>query len=114
MPRKELIVSGYRSMYLVVFFDLPVIRKVDRKEYRKFRKTLLKDGFQMVQYSVYSRYCPSQFVVDQHMKTIHNALPPRGGVRIVPMTTKMYERMEVFHGRERQASEKEPCGYMFF
>lgn len=101
-------------MYIVVFFDLPTIRKADRKEYRKFRKALLKDGFQMLQYSVYSRYCPSQYIVDQHMNTIHDALPPSGGVRIVPMTTKMYERMEVYYGREKQTPETSPCGYKFY
>lgn len=41
-------------MRIIVFFDLPVVNKKERKVYAQFRKFLLKDGYDMVQYSVYS------------------------------------------------------------
>jgi len=52
--------SGYRFMWLVVLFDLPVDTRRARREYARFRKALLKDGFTRMQYSVYVRHCASQ------------------------------------------------------
>ena len=46
-------------MRLLVFFDLPVVKREDRKEYQVFRRFLLNDGYTMIQYSVYSRICNS-------------------------------------------------------
>lgn len=47
--------NGYRIMWLFVFFDLPTETKKDRKNASGFRNQLLKDGFSMMQYSVYIR-----------------------------------------------------------
>jgi CRISPR-associated protein Cas2 len=38
-------------MWIFVFFDLPTETAALRKEYAQFRKKLLKDGFQMQQFS---------------------------------------------------------------
>lgn len=42
-------------MRILVFFDLPVVKKKERKIYSQFRRFLLNDGYDMIQYSVYSR-----------------------------------------------------------
>ena len=42
-------------MRLIVFFDLPVDTALQRKSYRVFRKFLIKDGYLMMQESVYSK-----------------------------------------------------------
>ena len=47
-------------MWLFVFFDLPVKTKKQRKEATTFRKYLEKDGFSMLQFSVYMRHCASK------------------------------------------------------
>ncbi len=47
----------YRIMRLMVMFDLPVDTSADRRNYRKFRKALLNEGFVMIQYSIYVRVC---------------------------------------------------------
>ena len=44
---------SYRFMRVIVFFDLPVLTSDDRRAYRKFRKSMLKKGFIMLQESVY-------------------------------------------------------------
>ena len=44
-------------MRMLVFFDLPVVTAKEKKDAAKFRKFLLKDGYNMVQWSVYSRIC---------------------------------------------------------
>lgn len=42
-------------MRLILFFDLPTTTPIERKVYANFRKRLIKDGFVMMQYSVYSK-----------------------------------------------------------
>lgn len=41
-------ISGYRLMWLIVMFDLPVQTKKDRKLASKFRNDLLDLGFYVV------------------------------------------------------------------
>ena len=47
-------------MWLFAMFDLPVDEPVLRREYTQFRKSLLKHGFTMLQYSVYVHYVRSE------------------------------------------------------
>ena len=68
--------NAYRIMWLFVFFDLPTETKKDRKNAAKFRINLLKDGFTMMQFSVYDRHCASSESADVHEKRINNLLPP--------------------------------------
>ena len=46
-----------KFMRIVVFFDLPVVTAKEKKAAAKFRKFLIKDGYNMMQWSVYSRIC---------------------------------------------------------
>jgi CRISPR-associated protein Cas2 len=70
------IFSSYRNMWLIVMFDLPTETAADKKMYHHFRESLLADGFQMVQYSVYLRYCASVDNTEVHEKRVMDALPP--------------------------------------
>ena len=42
-------------MRMLVFFDLPVVTKTHRRAYTVFRRFLLNDGYDMIQFSVYGR-----------------------------------------------------------
>jgi CRISPR-associated protein Cas2 len=42
-------------MRLLVFFDLPMVTKAEKRAYVQFRKFLLNDGYDMIQWSVYGR-----------------------------------------------------------
>jgi CRISPR-associated protein Cas2 len=68
-------------------FDLPTDTKKARKDYTYFRKNLLKDGFSMLQYSVYVRHCASEENADVHYNRIKSFLPPDGEVRLVTIST---------------------------
>ena len=46
----------YDFMRLILFFDLPVVSKEDRRIYATFRKYLIKNGYIMMQTSVYKGY----------------------------------------------------------
>ena len=100
--------SAYRSMWLLAMFDLPTDTKKARKAYTRFRKALIKDGFTMMQYSVYIRHCASDENAEVHEKRVVAHLPPDGEVRLVKITDKQYERMRVFWGRMRKPTEQAP------
>ncbi|GMW02455.1 MAG: hypothetical protein AMXMBFR84_35910 [Candidatus Hydrogenedentota bacterium] len=106
--------SKYRFMWIVAMFDLPTDTKDARREYTRFRTSLLKDGFAQMQYSVYIRHCPSQENVDVHVKRVEKSLPPDGEVRLIVITEKQFERMRVFWGKRRKPPEEPPAQLEFF
>lgn len=59
----------YRIMRLMIMFDLPVETSEERKEYRKFRKNLINEGFIMIQYSVYVKSLCKQKISGIYRKT---------------------------------------------
>ena len=58
--------TGYRLMWMVVMFDLPVVLKAERKAATEFRNALLDMGFEMSQFSVYMRMCTRPAQVDTY------------------------------------------------
>jgi CRISPR-associated protein Cas2 len=92
-------------MWLVAMFDLPTDTRDARRQYALFRKDLLKDGFSMMQFSVYIRHCASEENAAVHVGRVERALPPDGEVRVMLITDKQFERMRVFWGRMRKPTE---------
>lgn len=92
-------INAYRIMWLFVFFDLPTTTKKERKDYSDFRKRLQKNGFGMMQYSVYIRHCPSRENAEVHIKRIKKILPPKGQVTIASITDKQYGSMINYWGK---------------
>lgn len=92
--------NKYRIMWVFVYFDLPTETKKDRKAYANFRKTLLKNGFTMIQYSIYSRHCSSRENAEVHKKRVKSILPERGEVIIFEITDAQFGRMQFFRGPE--------------
>ncbi len=103
-----MILSGYRAMWIFTMFDLPTDTKKARKDYTFFRKNLLKDGFSMLQYSVYVRHCASEENTDVHYKRVKDFLPPDGEVRLISITDKQFERMQTFWGKMRKPAPPAP------
>lgn len=87
-------------MWVLVMFDLPTETKAQRKAYARFRKDMLTDGFQMFQFSMYIRHCPSRENADVHAKRVKKKLPPKGHIGIMTITDKQFGMMEVFHGKD--------------
>jgi CRISPR-associated protein Cas2 len=103
-----MILSGYRAVWIFAMFDLPTDTKKARKDYTHFRKNLLKDGFSMLQYSVYVRHCASEENATVHYNRIGNFLPPDGEVRLITITDKQFGRMHTFLGKMRKPSPPAP------
>ena len=72
--------------------------KKKKKDAAKFRKFLLKDGYNMVQWSVYSRICNGMDAVAMHKQRLKQNLPLKGSVRALVLTEKQYESMEIMLG----------------
>jgi CRISPR-associated protein Cas2 len=87
-----------KFMRILVFFDLPVGTKKERQQATKFRNFLLKDGFYMLQFSVYARICNGVDSVETHERRIANNNPDNGSVRILTVTEKQYENMKIILG----------------
>ena len=78
--------SGYRLMWVLVMFDLPVMTAKERKAATSFRNTLLDLGFEMAQFSVYLRHCTGPEHADTLTKRVQSALPVGGIVDVLRFT----------------------------
>ena len=85
-------------MRAIVFFDLPTETSEDRKNYTRFRKTLIKNGFVMLQESVYTRMMITPSLGDTVLKNLRNNKPPAGLVQILIVTEKQFSKMECICG----------------
>jgi len=114
MPSGQYELSEYRGMWLFALFDLPVVTKEDRRRYTVFRNELIKQGFNMLQFSVYARYCPSEEASEIHRKRVRAALPPAGCVRLLGVTDRQFAKMESYVGKKAAPAEKPPDQMMLF
>ena len=106
--------SGYRMMWMLVMFDLPVQTKRNRKDASAFRKMLLDQGFEMCQFSVYLRFCAGKEQVTAYTRRVRDALPRYGNVQILMFTDKQYENIVSFDGRIRRARNENPAQFTLF
>lgn len=85
-------------MRIIVLFDLPTETSSDRREYRRFRKNLIKGGFMMIQESVYAKLALNQSQAAQIRANV-KAIKPKGGlVQILTVTEKQFSKMEMICG----------------
>lgn len=66
---------SYRYMRVILFFDLPTETLENKREYRKFRKFLIKKGFLMMQESVYCRLVINQTVAGAVVTSVKKINP---------------------------------------
>ena len=85
-------------MRLLVFFDLPVVKRAQRKAYTQFRKFLLKDGYDLIQWSVYGRIVNGFDDAEKHLKRLSANLPPEGSVRSLQISEKQFANMKIHVG----------------
>jgi len=91
--------------WIMVMFDLPVGTKEERRSATWFRESLLKDGYMMIQYSVYARPCPSYDRTKTHLRRLEKIVPPSGQVRALKLTDAQWGRMKVFYQQEATQPE---------
>ncbi len=86
-------------MRMLVFFDLPVKTKPEQKAATAFRNFLIKDGYYMIQYSVYARVCNGHDAVTKHKSRLYEHIPNNGSIRLLVITEKQYESIEILLGK---------------
>lgn len=90
-------------MRLLCMFDLPVDTADEKRAYRTFRIKLIKEGFTMIQYSVYMRVCPNREYLERLEVRIKKFTPKNGNVRLLYVTEKQYADMKLLVGNRSTA-----------
>ena len=86
-------------MRILLFFDLPIETTEDKRNYRAFRRILLKNGFIMLQKSVYCKLMTTPSVEMSVKRLIRENKPPAGIVQILTVTEKQFSKMEFIVGK---------------
>lgn len=93
-------------MRVMIFFDLPVKTKNERKQATQFRNFLVKDGFYMIQFSLYGRICNTIENAKLHEQRVSSAVPKNGSVRSLIVTEKQYASMNILTGEAKPREKK--------
>ena len=106
-----------RIMWLMLMFDLPTKTKKQRRKYIWFHKELEKEGYIMIQYSVYIKVFRSTESANLGKKRIkefvkHNLKD--GNIRLLMFTDKQFGAMEVIIGKKPTEEDNEPKQLLLF
>ena len=96
-------------MRLIVMFDLPTTTGEERAAYAKFRKNLIKEGFLMMQESVYCKLVMSPLAAELAKQRVERIKPHKGIIQVLVITEKQYASIEYILGsaRQKQISDTE-------
>ena len=106
--------SGYRTMWLMVMFDLPVTTPTERRRARRFHDYLLDEGFSMKQFSVYLRYFDTRAKADAATDRIGRQVPDLGSVSVLLITDKQMGQIRNFDGYVPKPAESAPAQFTLF
>ena len=93
-------------MRMIVLFDLPVTTKAKMRAANQFRQFLLKDGYQMLQLSIYTRIIKGRDALEKHHKRLVAHLPEEGSIRCLSITEKQFASMEILVGEKKPQEKK--------
>lgn len=93
-------------MRILVFFDLPTTTKDHKRAYTVFRRFLIKDGYDMLQWSVYSRIANGIDDAQTHLKRLQNNLPKTGAIRCMQVSEKQFAGMKILVGTKSYQEKK--------
>lgn len=85
-------------MRLIVFFDLPIETQKNRHDYAVFRRYLIKNGFIMMQKSVYSKLVLNGVTSRAVREKVRQNLPSEGLVEMLEVTENQFSRIEYMLG----------------
>lgn len=93
---------GSRFMRVLVLFDMPVSSSTERKAYTHFRKFLIRNGFVMMQESVYSKIVPNVSVAKAVMNKVRREGTGKGLIQMMMITEKQYAQIELVAGEKQE------------
>ena len=88
-------------MRVVVFFDVPTETAEERRDYRRFRAALLKNGFFMMQESVYSKIILNNTAANVIKETVRKLKTGKGLIQMLTVTERQFENMEFVLGKKQ-------------
>lgn len=109
--------SAFRIMWLMLMFDLPTKTKKQRKKYHWFHKELEKEGYTMIQYSVYGKIFSSAESANLGKKRIKDFIKTNiknGNIRILIFTDKQFATMDIIIGKQSIEEKNEPKQLLLF
>ena len=87
---------------VVFFFDLPTeTAEEERRDYRRFRAALLKNGFFMMQESVYSKIILNNTAANVIKETVRKLKTGKGLIQMLTVTERQFENMEFVLGKKQ-------------
>ncbi len=86
-------------MRVIVMFDLPVLTATQKKDYRLFRKHLIKTGFVMMQESIYCKLAQNGTAADKIINQLKRNKPSEGIVQLIKITEKQFSKIEYLVGK---------------
>lgn len=103
----------YDFMRVILFFDLPMITKTDKRVYNRFRKWLIENGYLMMQFSIYCKIFANRDSVKVHIEKLKKNVPKRGQIRVMTITEKQYTNIVLLIGDiTRQEELSSPEGFL--
>lgn len=90
-----------RFLRLFIMFDLPVETSRERREYRKFVKFLLNEGYVRSQYSIYCKLILNRGTLNHQLSKLKQNLPSNGMVQSLIVTEKQFSDMTYLVGDPR-------------
>ena len=97
---------NYKFMRLLLFFDLPTETSKNRLDYTRFHKFLIKNGFIMMQKSVYSKLVINNVTSAAVKAKISKNLPPAGIIELLEVTENQFSKIEYLIGEKQSVIEE--------
>ncbi|WP_191976466.1 CRISPR-associated endonuclease Cas2 [Ligilactobacillus saerimneri] len=95
----------YAQLRILCMFDLPVMTKKQQQQYRVFRKTLIENGFTMLQYSVYYRIVQNRSAAQKFAPILKKMIPEDGDIRLLYVSEKQFNDMLLLVGRKSKQEQ---------
>lgn len=102
------VLSGYRVLWVMAMFDLPVLTKPERKRATKFRAFLLDEGFIMMQFSCYLHFTAGKEQAEALTRRVAAHVPNPGKVEVIWFTDKQYQNIRSFRGQISRPRPEQP------
>lgn len=93
---------SFRFMRNFIFFDLPRDSASERRDATVFVKNLIKNGYIMVQESVYCKLIINANYIDSEKEKIRKLKPKRGNILMLTITEKQFNDIEILLGETPQ------------
>ena len=95
----------YNFVRIILFFDLPMNTKKEKRVYQHCRKYLIQNGYMMMQFSVYCKIFANREAAVNHVCILKRNVPKEGQIRILLVTEKQYSKIQIIVGGKSKQEE---------